>query len=199
MEFASIISTESLWFTWLILPALIFLARIADQSIGTLRLIFVSKGMKYAAPVVGFFESIIWLLAVGQIMQHLDNLACIFAYGAGFAAGNYVGMLLEEKISLGKVLIRIVPKIDTSELIAHLRENHYGLTVMNAEGKDGLVKVLISIVKRKEINRFVGIINEFNPNAFYSIEEVRAVNEGVFRVPTRNRLLRLSFGPKKIR
>jgi len=105
-------------FTWVILPVLIFLARIMDVSIGTMRLIFVSKGMKYLAPVLGFFEVTIWLLAIGQIMQHLDNVMCYIAYGSGFAMGNYLGIVLEEKMSIGTVLIRVIPQKDTSQLSA---------------------------------------------------------------------------------
>ena len=96
-----ILYTEGWWFTWVGLPILIFLARILDQSIGTLRLIFLSKGMKHIAPFLGFFEVIIWLLAVGQIMQHLDNWLCYVAYGAGFAMGNFIGISIEERLSLG--------------------------------------------------------------------------------------------------
>ena len=81
-------------FTWVLLPILIFFARILDQSIGTMRLIFLSKGMKHIAPFLGFFEVIIWLLAIGQIMQHLDNWVCYVAYGAGFAMGNFIGITL---------------------------------------------------------------------------------------------------------
>ena len=91
------LASDTWFFTWILLPALIFLARILDQSIGTLRLIFLSKGMKYIAPFLGFFEVIIWLLAVGQIMQHLDNWLCYVAYGAGFAMGNFIGITLEER------------------------------------------------------------------------------------------------------
>ncbi len=118
--------TDSWAFTWIILPVLIFLARILDVSIGTLRLIFVSKGFKIYAPILGFFEVVIWLLAIGQIMQHLDNFMCYFAYGLGFATGNYIGIYLDEKMSLGTVLIRVVPKFDTTNLINHLRADNFG-------------------------------------------------------------------------
>ena len=114
----AIFLSDSWVFTWVVLPVLIFLARIMDVSIGTLRLIFVSRGYKYYAPMLGFFEVIIWLLAIGQIMQHLDNFLCYLAYGLGFATGNYIGIYLDEKLSLGTVLIRIVSKTDTSGLIA---------------------------------------------------------------------------------
>jgi len=84
-------------FQWIILPLLIFLARITDQTIGTLRLIFLSKGYRLIAPLLGFFEVIIWLVAVSQIMKHLDNVMSYVAYGAGFAMGNYIGMTIERK------------------------------------------------------------------------------------------------------
>jgi uncharacterized protein YebE (UPF0316 family) len=97
-------------YSWVTVPLLIFSARIIDVSIGTLRVIFLSKGYKKLAPILGFFEVIIWILAVTQVMKHLDNYFNIFAYGAGFATGNYIGLLIDEKLSLGLVMIRIIFK-----------------------------------------------------------------------------------------
>ncbi len=177
----SVITSSSDLYQWVILPLLIFLARIADQSIGTLRLIFLSKGMKHIAPLLGFFEVIIWILAIGQIMQHLDNVMCYLAYGAGFAMGNYLGIILEQKISLGTVIIRIILKKMNPELNRQLNDNNYGLTLMDAEGSRGKVKILFSILKRKDLPHFISIMHQFEPDAFYTIEDVKAVNEGVFR------------------
>ncbi len=175
---------ESFWWTWVILPVLIFLSRIMDQSIGTLRVIFVSKGLKNVAPFLGFFEVIIWLLAVAQVMKHLNNPMSYIAYGAGFAMGNYIGILIEEKLSLGTVLVRVVPKKDTSELIEHLRDLKFGVTVVNAEGAMGTkVKIVFTIIKRKNVPRVIEAINHYNPNAFYTIEEIKAVKEGYFGIP----------------
>ena len=87
---------------------LIFAARIADVSIGTVRLIFISRGLKYLAPIVGFFEVFIWLMAIGQIMQNISNPVCFVAYAGGFAMGNFVGMCIAEKLSLGVVMVRVV-------------------------------------------------------------------------------------------
>jgi len=169
-------------FTWVILPVLIFLARIMDVSIGTMRLIFVSKGMKYLAPVLGFFEVTIWLLAIGQIMQHLDNVMCYIAYGSGFAMGNYLGIVLEEKMSIGTVLIRVIPQKDTSQLSANLRENGFGVTEVNVEGMKGQVKMILSIINRKDIRDFIERVNSLNPKAFYTIEEVSAVKDGYLKI-----------------
>lgn len=169
------------WFTWVILPLLIFGSRILDQSIGTLRLIFLSKGMKLLAPLLGFFEVIIWLIAVSQIMKHLDTWVCYVAYGAGFAMGNYIGMLLEEKLSIGIAIIRVILPSEAPELIQQLKAHNYGLTVVDGEGSKGPVKLLFSIIRRKEIAGFVDLIHHQFPNAFYTIEDVKSANEGVFR------------------
>lgn len=167
-------------FLWVILPFLIFLSRIFDQSIGTLRLIFSSKGMKQLSPFFAFFESLIWLIAISQIMKHLDNIACFIAFAGGYAAGNYCGIWLEEKISIGNVVIRLIPKKDTTPLIKHLRELNYGVTVVDVDGSLGPTKMLFTTVRRKDAKKVIEIIKEFNPSAFYTIDEVRVVSEGYF-------------------
>ncbi len=176
-------------FNWVILPLLIAIARILDVSIGTIRLIFVSRGYKYLAPLLGFAEVIIWLLAISQIMLHLDNFMCYIGYGAGFAAGNYIGIIMVEKMTLGSVVIRIIPKKDTTELIQKLREENYGVTSIQAEGKSGPVQMIFSIVKRKDLEDAIRIVNTYNPQAFYTIEEVQTVNEGYFRVSNKKGFL----------
>jgi uncharacterized protein YebE (UPF0316 family) len=173
--------SDSWIFTWVLLPALIFFARILDQSIGTLRLIFLSKGMKYIAPFLGFFEVIIWLLAVGQIMQHLDNWLCYIAYGAGFAMGNFIGITLEERLSIGTSIIRVILSSESPELIAALKSHNFGLTILDAEGAKGKVKILFSIIRRKEIPAFLNTLHDYHPTAFYTIEDVKAAKEGVFK------------------
>jgi uncharacterized protein YebE (UPF0316 family) len=176
-----IFTAETWFFTWVLLPVLIFFARILDQSIGTMRLIFLSKGMKHIAPFLGFFEVIVWLLAIGQIMQHLDNWLCYVAYGAGFAMGNFIGMTLEERLSIGTSIIRVILSSESPELIAALKLHDFGLTIMDAEGAKGKVKILFSIIRRKEIPIFLNTLHIYHPTAFYTIEEVKAAKEGVFK------------------
>jgi uncharacterized protein YebE (UPF0316 family) len=176
-----LLTPDSWFFTWVMLPALIFFARILDQSIGTLRLIFISKGMKHIAPFLGFFEVIIWLLAIGQIMQHLDNWLCYVAYGAGFAAGNFIGITLEEKLSIGTSIIRVILSNESPDLIAALKSHNFGLTIIDAEGAKGKVKVLFSIIRRKEIPLFLDTLHKHHSSAFYTIEDVKAAKDGVFK------------------
>ena len=197
MTILNFLASEAPIFTWVILPLLIFCSRIFDQSVGTLRMIFVSKGIKNLAPIFAFFESLIWLLAIGEIMKHLNNPLCYVAYAGGYAMGNYVGMLLDEKLSIGNVIIRVIISSDTHELIDHLRAANYGLTLIDAEGGKGKVKVVFSIVKRKDIPHFVAILNEHMPHAFYTIEEIRSVNEGVFRNSGKRRAFSWQYMIKK--
>jgi uncharacterized protein YebE (UPF0316 family) len=170
-------------FVWVILPLMIFFARICDVSLGTIRVIFISKGVKYLAPIIGFFEVIIWLLAIGQVMNNLTNVAAYIAYGAGFASGTFIGMLIEEKISIGLTSVRIITKEDPQELLAYLRAHQYGVTSIDGEGGTGRVKMVFTIIKRLDLPHVIGIIKQFHPNAFYSVEEVKSVAEGVFPEP----------------
>lgn len=171
---------DSPFITWVVIPLLIILARIADVSIGTIRIIYISRGMKYLAPIFGFFEIIIWLMAIGQIMRNLNNPVYYLAYAFGFAAGNILGIYLEERLAVGKVILRIITQKDATELVACLRSSGYGVTVADAEGSSGPVKIIFTVIDRKKIEAIVNIIKTYNPKAFYSVEDIRLVKEGIF-------------------
>ncbi|RQD80032.1 MAG: DUF2179 domain-containing protein [Methanocalculus sp. MSAO_Arc1] len=167
-------------YTWVIIPALIILARILDVSMGTIRIIFVARGYRFLAPAIGFFEVIIWLLAIGEIMKNLDNPASYIAYGLGFAIGNYLGILLEDHLSIGQVIVRVITSRDATQLIESLKQKNYGITSIDAEGATGDVKLIFLVIKRSHLTEVINQIKHFNPNAFYSVEDVRSVKEGVF-------------------
>ena len=166
--------------TYVILPLFIFLARIFDVSLGTLRIIFVTKGMRSVAPLVGFFEVLIWLLAISRIMQDLDNWLCYIAYAAGFASGNFVGMYLEERLAIGHEMIRVITRKDASNLIQELRGKGYGVTSVKAEGIEGEVAVVYIIARRSMIKEILDEINRFNPRALYTVESIKYVNKEIF-------------------
>lgn len=167
-------------FTYVLLPLFIFLARIMDVSLGTLRIIFVTKGMRKVAPLFGFFEVLIWLIAISRIMQNLDNWVCYIAYAAGFATGNYVGMYLEEKLAIGHEMIRVITRRDAAGLINDLREKGYGVTSVRAEGIEGEVAVIYIIVRRSMIKEVLDLINLHNPRALYTVEAIKYVNKEIF-------------------
>jgi uncharacterized protein YebE (UPF0316 family) len=169
-------------FAWCVVPLLIFCARIMDVSIGTLRVIFVAKGYRVYAPILGFFEVVIWLMAIRQIMNHIDNPMCYLAYGLGFAVGNYIGIRLDERLSLGTVLVRVVPKFDTTDLTGHLRRVGFGASLVDIEGMSGKLKMIFTIAKRKDLPDLMAIIQEHNPHAFVTVEDVKTAKEGFFRL-----------------
>jgi len=167
-------------FSYAIMPLLIFMARICDVSIGTMRIIFVSKGKRNIAPILGFFEVLIWIIAISKIMQNLDNYVNYVAYAAGFATGNFVGMIIEEKLAMGIQMIRIFINEKGMELVTLLNKSGFGATTIEAHGAKEKIFLVYSIVHRNELERVLDIINGFNPKAFYTIEDVKAVNEGIF-------------------
>ncbi|MGC9310675.1 MAG: DUF2179 domain-containing protein [Candidatus Aenigmatarchaeota archaeon] len=170
-------------FTYVVVPLLIFLARIIDVSLGTLRVIYISKGYKLIAPALGFFEVIVWLLAISHVMANLTNAFCYIAYGAGFAAGTYVGMRLEEKVLIGKVSMRVVTRREANELIDELRDAGHKPTVMEAEGSKGPSKVMFMVLNRAEIPKIIGLVNQFDPHAFCTVEDIKFAYDADALVP----------------
>ncbi len=164
----------------IILPLIIFFARITDVSIGTIRIIFVSRGNKIVAPFLGFFELLIWVFAISNIIQHLNNIYTYIAYAGGFAVGNYIGMKIEEHLALGISLIRIITKTESEELVKVMHEKGYGTTEVHAKGRDADVNILYTVVKRKDIESTIKLLKEHNPNAFYTIEDIRYVSRENF-------------------
>ena len=164
---------------WVIYPFLIFCARIVDVSIGTLRIIFISKGKRYLAPLFGFVEVLLWLIVIGHVVKNLDNPINYIAYASGFATGNFFGMYLENKLAMGISLIRIVTVKEGGALVQHLRSMGLTVTDIKAEGNTGPVQVIFSIIKRKDVKAIIKIIHDFNPNAFYTIEDIGFVSKNI--------------------
>lgn len=167
-------------YSYVVLPILIFFARICDVTIGTLRIIFVSKGQKNIAPFLGFFEVFIWIIAISQIMKGANNFYCYFGYAAGFATGNYVGMLVEERLAVGNLLVRIITAKDGNTLVKLLSAKGHGATSFSAEGSMGDVNIVYSVVNRKNMGEIQQILNDYDPKLFYTLEDVRKVNAGIF-------------------
>ncbi len=171
--------SDSVLINFVIMPLLIFLARILDVSAGTIRVIFVARDQRILAPLLGFFESLIWLVAASQILQNLSHPINYIAYAAGFAAGNWVGMIFEGKLAIGKVALRVITRTDASELVTSLRGKNYGVTSVDAEGRDGPVKIIFMLLSRHQLPGIIKIVKTHNPHAFYSIEDLRYVAHGV--------------------
>jgi len=164
---------------WL-LPIVIFFGRICDVTLGTLRIIFVSKGEKKKAPIVGFFEVFIWVVIISQIFSHANSLIAYLAYAGGYAAGNYVGILVENKIAFGYLLFRIYTKRSGAELTQLLNKSGFGSTFIRGEGAVSEVDIIETVISRKDERKVVAILNKFDPDAFFLIEDIRSKQKGIF-------------------
>ena len=158
-------------------PLFIFFARILDVSLGTLRIMFVSKGFRGKATMLGFVEVLIWIVIVAQIFSNLDNWLNYVAFAGGFAAGNFIGMSIEEKMKMGVQIFRIIVGENNEKLIEALKDENFRVTTLDGEGIYGPVKVIFTVAKRKRWQHLSNVVNEHAPNAFYSVEDVKHVSQ----------------------
>jgi uncharacterized protein YebE (UPF0316 family) len=171
-------------YAWIGLPLIIFLARILDVAISTLRLMFLARGSRVQASVIGFFEAFIWIIVISQVIRNLDNVMCYLAYASGFAMGTFVGMKIEERLALGKIIMRVITPDPSSAMLKELRAGGFAVTRVAAEGAKGSVQLLFMVLKRADMKRAVAMIHKNNPQAFYTVEDVRYAKEGVFPIPS---------------
>ena len=167
----------------IVLALLICLAETSVVTLDTVRTIFIARGMKRLATLLGLVEVTIWLFAISQVMQNLTNLSCISSYAAGFTLGTYLGIRIEEYLALGTQIVRIIARRDVTELVTALRERNYGVTAVGADGATGAVRVLFTIVERKQVRDVMRMIEQFDPTTFYVVEDVRSATRGA--VPMR--------------
>lgn len=173
-------------YPWL-LPVIIFAGRVIDVSLGTLRIIFVSKGEKYKAPIIGFVEVFIWVVVISQVLSRANDIVSYLSYAGGYATGNYVGILLENRIAYGIVLCRIYTQKDGNVLIQALNKLNFGATVTHGKGSTNEVDIIETVVDRKEMKTLEMTINNFDKNSFYVVEDVRTKQNGIF--PKRKTIL----------
>ncbi|NDW12778.1 DUF2179 domain-containing protein [Bacteroides sp. 214] len=170
-------------YPWL-LPIIIFFGRICDVTLGTLRIIFVSKGEKRKAPLVGFFEVFIWVVVISQVFSHADSIISYLSYAAGYAAGNYIGILVEHKIAFGYQLYRVYTKKNGKELAQLLNAHGYGSTLIHGEGVISEVEIIETVISRKAQKEVTAIIEQFDTKAFYLVEDIRSKQKGIFAMST---------------
>jgi uncharacterized protein YebE (UPF0316 family) len=167
-------------YNWAILPLLIFLGRSCDVTLATLRNIFLSRGIKKIVPLIGFFEVLIWLLAISSIIKNLHNVLCYVAFAGGYSMGIVIGIKIEERLALGTQLIRIITNKKSAALMDALRASNMGVTEIDALGSQGPVKVLLIIAKRKDLTHIMDIVNTHHGSAFFTIEDIRSAEQGIF-------------------
>lgn len=163
-----------------LLPLVIFFGRIIDVSLGTLRIVFVSRGARHIAPVVGFVEIFIWVVVIAQVLKHADGWLAYFTYAAGYAAGTYVGLTLEGRIGFGYAILRMFSTQSAASLVLDLNQKGFGATLIKGEGAVNNVNIVESVVRRVNIKKVEQIMEAFDPEAFVTIEDVRTRHKGIF-------------------
>jgi len=159
----------------------IFALRVSDMTLDTLRLLFVVRGKKGISWVLGFFQSVIFVIAITSVLQNLDNPLNIIGYAAGFATGNVVGMLIEERLAVGHVKVSIVSSARGASLAESLRTAGFAVTEIPARGKDGMVSMLSVSIRRKDVHRVEKCVREEDAGAFVIAEDVRPLRHGFWR------------------
>jgi uncharacterized protein YebE (UPF0316 family) len=159
-------------------PLIIFGLRIVDVSLATLRMLLAVRGVKIVAPFIGFFEVLVWIFAVGNAIRFLDSPLHLIGYASGFAMGTVVGMLIEERIAFGMASVRIVSTHGGVELAEALRERGFGVTEFSGQGREGLVEVVDAVVRRRDLKHVYSEVATWDPDAFVTVEEPRAIHRG---------------------
>jgi uncharacterized protein YebE (UPF0316 family) len=167
-------------FSYVALPVIIFLARICEVSVNTIRLIYMLGGRRYTSTIMGFFEALIWLVAIRQIFQHLDNWVGYVAYPGGFAAGIFIGMIIEERIAYGKVIVRIITNRDVEMLIEYMHKEKFRYTLLDTKGQAGHGRLVFTVLPRERLDDLLKMLKNILPTAFYTIQNVKTAAESDF-------------------
>ena len=148
----------------------IFLLRVIDQSLGTMRALLVAKNRPIYAALIGLFESVIWIIAISQVIKDIDDPVLIIAYAGGFSAGTIFGSYIDRIIGIGDVVVRVYSSIKAPDVAEPLRDAGHGVTVINGEGKDGAVRIYWCVVPRRKLKSVLQTIEKVNPDAYVTTD-----------------------------
>jgi len=164
-----------------LLPFIIFGLRVLDMSLDTMRVLFVIRGRRPLAWIFGFFQSLIWVVAITTVLSNMTNPWNLVAYATGFATGNVVGMWIEERLAIGHGHMRIMSTGRGSMIAESIRNAGYAATELSGRGRDGTVAVINCSVRRRDIERVRRQVNSIDPDAFITVQEIRPLNRGFWR------------------
>ena len=149
---------------------IIFSLRLADQSLGTMRTLLVSKNKPIYAALIGLVESAIWIVAISQVIKEIDDPVLIGAYASGFAAGTILGTYIERIVGVGNIVVRVFCPANSPSVAETLRDNGHGVTVIDGEGKEGPVKIYLCVIPSRKLKSVLAMIEEINPNAYITTD-----------------------------
>ena len=159
-------------------PVAIFLLRVIDVSLATLRLLYAVRGRKFIAAALGFVEILIWIVAISTVVRNFGSPLLVIGYAAGFAAGNFLGISIEEKLAIGLAEIRVISRNAGVEVAEALRELGFGVTEILGQGREGRVEIVTTVVQRRSIAKVLQEIERWDAEAFVSVDEPRTIQRG---------------------
>ena len=160
---------------------MIFALRVVDMALDTIRVLFVVRGKKLVVWILGFFQSLVFVVAISSVLTQLDNILNVIGYATGFATGNLVGMLIEQRLAIGHVLVTVISSNRGAFIADKLRASGYAVTEIAGRGRDGTVFELHASVLRKDVPNVETVVLEADPQAFVTAEDVRPVRRGFWR------------------
>jgi len=169
--------SDNIWISALV----IFLLRVTDMSLDTMRMLFVVRGKKPIAWILGFIQSLVFVIAISTVLANLNNIMNVIGYAAGFASGNVLGMLIEERLAIGHIAMRVISTKNGTQIAAALRKRGFAVTEIKARGKDGKVEILNSSILRRDVGRFEDLVTKTEPSAFVTAEDIRPIHRGFWR------------------
>ena len=149
---------------------IIFLLRLADQSLGTMRSLLVAKNKPIYAALIGLVESAIWIVAISQVVKDIDDPVLIGSYAAGFAAGTILGSYIERLVGVGNIVVRVFCPANSPSVAERLRNEGYGVTIIDGQGKYGAVKIYLCVIPRRRLSSVLDMIREINPDSFITTD-----------------------------
>lgn len=159
----------------------IFAARLVNIAIDTLRFMFTLRGKSGLSWILGFIESVLFVLVIGSVLSNMDNPLNVIGYAAGFATGNVIGMAIEKRLAIGYTHFTIISRDHSTEIADKLRVAGYGVTEIPARGRESNFMLVDCHVRRKQAEEVEELVLEVDPKAFITAEEVTPRRSGIWR------------------
>jgi uncharacterized protein YebE (UPF0316 family) len=162
---------------WLF-AALIFVLRVINYAISTIRLVFIARNRRFLAAMLAFVEAFVFAVVMARIVSDLSNILNLFAYCIGASVGSYVGMAIEERFVTSYSTLTVITPEFGEQIACRLRDCGYGVTMTQGMGRDGAVDILRSSVSSRDIPAIMTTIRTIYPEAFIEVEQARALVRG---------------------
>jgi uncharacterized protein YebE (UPF0316 family) len=163
---------------------LIFLLRVLNYAISTVRTVAIAKQQKLFASMLAFVEALVFAVAIANVISDLDNPLNLIAYCLGASAGGYLGMILEPRLIQSYVVVSIIAHDKAKVLAEAMREKGHGVTELTGAGRDGTVQILRSLVSSRDLKEITRITQQIDPHAFITVEDTRSITQGWLRTRT---------------